>query len=369
MTRFAAVLSGALLLPSSAMIHSQKPHWTPKPKAHSAPAEVDVAKSYTGTFIPGTVVPMPSDYEDYTRGHKPWRLFEGDAPGERFAAPQPGPGLPTFDPRERENSKEVFMDASPKDVIGAKCAPGGDAAGHYFYNVWDPEVVPYIVPKSSRNFKPVSVVVAPGGGNIHLAWEAEGIAAAEWLNSIGVSAFVLKYRVPHNSSEVRIMDGQRAVILVRSKAKEYGLDPNKVGFMGSSAGGSLAVEVGMKTKVTYNETDSLDGQTSPHPNFLLLLYPGLSLNDFKKEGLELLPKVFLAYARDDPCCPAFITSILGKMAKVSSKEAVNVHEFPHGKHGWGSCDYYPQLKGLDNCNWHALAEDFLNEHVFGNKKR
>eukprot|EP00408_Alexandrium_pacificum_P045600 CAMPEP_0171256368 /NCGR_PEP_ID=MMETSP0790-20130122/53263_1 /TAXON_ID=2925 /ORGANISM="Alexandrium catenella, Strain OF101" /LENGTH=151 /DNA_ID=CAMNT_0011724383 /DNA_START=27 /DNA_END=479 /DNA_ORIENTATION=+ len=151
MALLAAALSGALLLPSSAVIHgSQRPAhaWKEHPdwKEHGIPARrehehgapesvASMAKSGTGSFIPGTVVPLPADYEDYTRGRTPWRLFEGEAPGNRFRADPAGPGLPTFDPVERDSSKEVFMDASPKDWVAAKCAPGGDATGHYIYNV------------------------------------------------------------------------------------------------------------------------------------------------------------------------------------------------------------------------------------------
>src|SRR5262245_34508380 len=108
-------------------------------------------------------------------------------------------------------------------------------------NVSKPTLTVYQPAKEKQNG--AAVIVCPGGGYNILAWDLEGTEVAEWLNSIGVTAFVLKYRVPKRenmpNNEGPLMDGQRSVSLVRSKASDLGLDPRRIGMLGFSAGGHL----------------------------------------------------------------------------------------------------------------------------------
>jgi len=327
--------------------------------AATAVSAVRLSRGSQPAFIPRTDMPMPPDFEDYARGRRPWRLFPGDAPGMRAVMKPAGEGLPAFDPGSPADHPEVFVEPTRKDRIGARCAPGGLAAGHYIYNVWDPEVVPFVVNRSQANRLDAAVVIAPGGGGIHLSWEPEGISPAEWLNGMGISAFVLKYRVPvQDAAKAPLKDAQRAVALVRSRAREFGLNPDKIGFMGSSFGGLIGVHLAMQDVKQYPAVDSSD-EFSSMPNFMLLLYPAIPVNNLSLKRLKHLPPTFLAYTKDDPCCPVKAQQIFLKMAAIAKSVPVEPVQFPSGKHGWGDCNFYPQLKGQPMCNWRELAEKFI----------
>ncbi|MEM6345329.1 MAG: alpha/beta hydrolase [Bacteroidota bacterium] len=128
-----------------------------------------------------------------------------------------------------------------------------------------------------------AVVICPGGGYTILAWDWEGSSMAEWFNTMGITAFVLKYRLPHWEteecrSEVALMDAQRAMRLVRSKAEEYDLDAEKVGIMGFSAGGHLA-----STLATHFDSGDKDAplvveRYGCRPDFAILMYPVVSFD-------------------------------------------------------------------------------------------
>src|SRR5437764_4330856 len=115
-------------------------------------------------------------------------------------------------------------------------------------NVSKPTLTLFQPPEGKRNG--AAVVVCPGGGYSILAWDLEGTEIAEWLNSIGVTAAVLKYRVPRRegdtANKLPLMDAQRSMSLVRSKASELGLDPRRIGMLGFSAGGNLAAATCLK---------------------------------------------------------------------------------------------------------------------------
>jgi len=122
------------------------------------------------------------------------------------------------------------------------------------------------------------VVVCPGGGYVHLAMQKEGTDIAEWLNSIGIAAFVLKYRLgPRYHHPIEMWDGQRAMRYVRFHAKDYGIDPNRIGIWGFSAGGHLASTVG--THFDNGKPDAPDpiDRASCRPDFMVLAYPVISM--------------------------------------------------------------------------------------------
>src|SRR5262249_20395631 len=125
-----------------------------------------------------------------------------------------------------------------------------------------------------------AVLIAPGGGYNILAWDLEGEEVAAWLNSIGVTGIVLKYRVPRRPDEPRDkpplgpqQDAQRAMSVVRSKAKEWGIDPKRIGMLGFSAGGHLTAATATNfDKRTYEAIDDTD-RVSSRPDFAVLVYP------------------------------------------------------------------------------------------------
>ena len=126
-----------------------------------------------------------------------------------------------------------------------------------------------------------AMLICPGGGYWNLYWQLEGEEVAAWLNSIGVTGIILKYRVPRHPDEPKgeparrpLQDAQRAVSLVRSKAKEWGVNPQRIGIVGFSAGGHLAIATATSfEKRTYAPMDDIDN-ISCRPDFAILVYPG-----------------------------------------------------------------------------------------------
>ncbi len=192
-----------------------------------------------------------------------------------------------------------------------------------------------------------SVVICPGGGYSILAWDLEGTEVANWLNSIGVTGIVLKYRVPRRPDAPRptppkqpLMDAQRAVSLVRSHAKEWGLNPERIGILGFSAGGHLSAHTATNfDKRAYKPIDDVD-QASCRPDFVVLVYPAYLTS--KKDRTKLNPEIrvsdktppmFFAHAGNDPI--AADNSIQLYLALKKAKVPAELHVYTQGGHGFG----------------------------------
>jgi acetyl esterase/lipase len=161
-----------------------------------------------------------------------------------------------------------------------------------------------------------AILICPGGGYWNLYWQLEGEEVAAWLNSLGVTGILLKYRVPRRRDEPKdqparrpLQDAQRAVRLVRSKAPEWGIDPKRIGMVGFSAGGHLAVATATSfPKRTYEPIDDID-KVSCRPDFAIAVYPGYLKAKDKEElaaGLSIpagTPPIFLAHGGDDIISP------------------------------------------------------------------
>ena len=161
-----------------------------------------------------------------------------------------------------------------------------------------------------------AMVICPGGGYWSLYWEVEGEEVAKWLASRGITGMVLKYRVPRRPGEVEIeparrplQDSQRAVSLVRSKAKEWGIHPDRIGIIGFSAGGHLAISTATEfDRRSYTGTDDVD-KIDCRPNFAIAAYSGyLKARDTNElaPGLRIPPRtppVFLVHGSDDIISP------------------------------------------------------------------
>lgn len=157
-----------------------------------------------------------------------------------------------------------------------------------------------------------AVLICPGGGYWNLYWELEGEEVAAWLNAQGVTGIILKYRVPRRPDEPKgvpsrrpLQDAQRAVSLVRSKAKTWGIDPQRIGMVGFSAGGHLAIATATNfDKRTYAPMDDVD-QVSCRPDFAILAYSGYLKDKDKDElspGMRVpqgTPPVFLVHGGSD----------------------------------------------------------------------
>ncbi|GAC1447642.1 MAG: alpha/beta hydrolase [Isosphaeraceae bacterium] len=157
-----------------------------------------------------------------------------------------------------------------------------------------------------------AMVICPGGGYWDLYWELEGEEVAAWLNSVGMTGIILKYRCPRRPGDVKgepplgpRLDAQRAVSLVRGRASEWGIDPKRIGIVGFSAGGHLALvtATGFKQR-TYEPIDEID-KISCRPDFAISCYSGY-LKARDKDGIRSdipipadTPPIFLAHASDD----------------------------------------------------------------------
>jgi acetyl esterase/lipase len=207
-----------------------------------------------------------------------------------------------------------------------------------------------------------AVVVCPGGGYNILAWDLEGTEVCEWLNSLGITGVLLKYRVPAPKTGPRhasaLMDAQRAVRLVRSRAADWQIDPKKVGILGFSAGGHLATMTALaQQESTYEPIDAID-KLSARPDFAVLIYPAY-LTTPKRDALadnvtvtKQTPPMFLAHAGDDPV-PAE-SSVLLYLALKKAGVKAELHVYDRGGHGYGL-----RRTGLPVADWPKRCEEWL----------
>jgi acetyl esterase/lipase len=207
-------------------------------------------------------------------------------------------------------------------------------------NVARPQLHVFIPPEEKR--RRTGVVICPGGGFNILAWDLEGTEVARWLNEQGVTAMVLKYRVPRraeNPSLMAVQDTQRALSLARSHAKEWGFAPHRLGVLGFSAGGFAASHVAVvNDKRSYEAVDEIDKVTF-RPDFGVIIYAGGLIDDktgqLKPEfaDVERSPALFLVHTVDDDVsCENSIQ--LFRALKRASKPG-ELHIWDAGGHGYG----------------------------------
>jgi acetyl esterase/lipase len=212
-----------------------------------------------------------------------------------------------------------------------------------------PFLTVFLPPEGKRNGG--SVIIAPGGSNIMLMYGGEGLDIAERYNDWGVTAFVLTYRLsPRYGENVRVMEGKRAVQLVRSRAGEFKLDPNRVGYIGFSAGSNTARSVvGTSGAGDPNAADPIDRLNS-RPDYLVLVYgvgratPGELLKNF--------PPTFLISAAADTG-PALGNAQLF-MDLIRAGATAEIHVYQKGRHGFGSGFGSPEFS-----DWMPRLELFL----------
>lgn len=206
------------------------------------------------------------------------------------------------------------------------------------------------------------VIICPGGAYNILSFDKEGTEIAAWLTNQGFTAFVLLYRVP-KKQEGALMDIQRAIRLIRNNETDYGLQPNKLGVMGFSAGGSLSARAAtLSAKKTYTPVDKADS-VSCRPDFALLIYPAyLDLGTNRALTPELTvnqstPPIFIFATADDNYSNS---ALVMTTALRDAKLPVELHFLAKGGHGYGL-----RTGNIAGETWPKLAEIWLKNIVAG----
>jgi acetyl esterase/lipase len=216
-----------------------------------------------------------------------------------------------------------------------------------------------------------AMLICPGGGYWNLYWELEGAEVAQWLNSFGMTGIILKYRVPRRPGETEseparrpLQDAQRAVRLVRSRAKEWGIDPNRIGIVGFSAGGHLAISTATSfDNRTYEQVDDLD-KISCRPDFAIPVYPGYLKAKDKDElapGLSVpkeTPPVFLVHGGADIISDSN-HSVVMYIALRKAGVPAELHVYANAVHDFGV------RKSDDPCStWTEVCASWLRHQGF-----
>jgi acetyl esterase/lipase len=201
-------------------------------------------------------------------------------------------------------------------------------------NVHAPSITPFL--PSGDDATGTAIIIAPGGGHAKLCLGHEGYALAQWLSERGIAAFVLKYRLAREDGATYTVDDhamadtRRALRLVRSKAEEWSLEPDRIGIMGFSAGGELAALAAMNSDAGKPGTDEVEKQSS-RPDFQVLIYPGTSDRFTVSPGM---PPVFIACGYSDrPDIAKGMANLYLKYKEVGIP--AELHIYSNAGHGFG----------------------------------
>jgi acetyl esterase/lipase len=272
--------------------------------------------------------------------------------------------------------------AEPKvELLWPDGAPGakGDAAGD------KPTLTIYLPPQEKATG--ASIVICPGGGYGALAMDHEGHQIAQWLSSFGVAGFIVKYRHRNSGAgyghPVPLQDAQRAIRTVRSRAQEWGVDPNRIGVLGFSAGGHLASSTATHFQESFGEPKDKIDRVSCRPDFAVLIYPVIAFGEpfthvgsqknllgpnadpalvekmsNEKQVTPQTPPTFLLHTWEDKAVPAE-NSIYFYLALRKAKVPAELHLFPKGQHGFG---LGPKVGAASA--WPALCQKWMEESGF-----
>ncbi len=243
-----------------------------------------------------------------------------------------------------------------------------------------PTLTPYFPAKEKTTG--AAIIVCPGGGYTHLA-DHEGRPVAEWLNNLGITAFVLKYRLgPRNHHPAPLQDAARAIRTVRARATEWNIDPKRIGILGFSAGGHVASTIG--THFDSGKPDASDPieRVSSRPDLMILIYPVITMREFTHAGSRRMllgdnpssdlvallsneeqvtketPPAFLVHTANDPAVPVENSLRFAEaMTKAGVPFELNIYE--RGPHGFGLGGKDPMLS-----TWPQRCADWLRAHGF-----
>lgn len=253
-------------------------------------------------------------------------------------------------------------DAKPVDTQRIQTLQRKQTEERIFY-VAEPTLTLYRPEKGKANG--CGMIVCPGGGYNILAWPKEGVEVARWLNTLGVTVGVLQYRVPRRDPKrphhEPLQDGQRAIRLMRHHAEKWGVDPQRVGVLGFSAGGHLTVMTGVQwDNPAYPAKDEIDQQNC-RPNFLCPIYAAYLGPEYNDRIAELgplvrvtpkTPPMFMAVTWDDSMRGAQAALLLAELKK--AKVSAELHVYAKGGHGYG-------IRPSDHpvSSWHQRCGEWL----------
>jgi acetyl esterase/lipase len=297
------------------------------------------------------------------------------APATRASSPGSAPITSTA--TVRPAARPLVARAQPATSLWPNGAPGALGATP----ADQPQMTPYLPPEGTANG--AAVVIFPGGGYQHLSMEKEGSDVANWLAGVGVTTFVVRYRLgPSYHHPTMLGDAQRAIRTVRARAAEWGVDPRRLGVIGFSAGGHLASTTG--THFDAGNASSADPieRASSRPDFMLLLYPVITMRadsvTHAGSRLNLLgpspapelerslsnetqvtpqtPPTFIVHTEDDRTVPVQNALLFYDALKRNGVQA-EMHVFEHGPHGFGLAPTNPVL-----AVWTTLCETWMRQH-------
>lgn len=269
------------------------------------------------------------------------------------ASPEPLPLWPQGVPGEAELRL-------PAESVELK----GDYQIQILSNVSQPTLTVY----PAANPNGAAVIVCPGGGYNILAYSHEGTEICEWLNSLGITAGLLKYRVPRREGLEKhaapLQDAQRAIGMMRSRASEWKVDPKRVGILGFSAGGHLATMALTSDGTRSYEADPVIDAASPVPDFGVLVYAAYLLDETNPDVLspeiqvtDQTPPAFLVVAHDDEKFVEGSARFYIEMRR--KKRPCELHIFAKGGHGFGFKNTPEEIR-----QWPSLAGKWMEVEGF-----
>jgi endo-1,4-beta-xylanase len=259
-------------------------------------------------------------------------------------------GAPGFESRKDEPEKLAWREEPENNIVFPT-----------LFNIHNPSITPFLPEKSIATG--AAVIVAPGGGNMFVTIDREGYDLGKWLAANGIAAFVLKYRLSNDNAVPRgespykadvhaLQDGQRAMRLVRSRAAEWGVDPKRVGFLGFSAGGSLAGLLALHNDAGDPKATDPVERFSSRPDFNGFIYGGpYRVPEFTK---DMAPS-FLMCAYDDNGNANNLANLFIKLR--AAGVPAELHIFGAGGHGFG----VRSDRGLAEETWPARFRDWMKD--------
>jgi len=276
-------------------------------------------------------------------------LFPGGAPNETAGA---------YPPETRTHND------------GTGCGANRSTVCDHINDVTTPTLTPFLV----SNGTGAAVVIAPGGGYHDLAWTKEGLDTARMFNLMGVSAFVLKYRVPARPDIdglpkwwAPLQDAQRAIGLLRANAAHYGIDAKRIGFIGFSAGGHLTAHISTRWRERiYPRIDAAD-DASCRPDFSLFMYAWQLLLNNNASSTSLSPELddiekdhppsFFCQCTDDTTAKPQGSLLWNAKLLAAGAPPPTTHLYPKGGHGFGLCQTMKTFEEV--CDWDQAAKRFM----------